>query len=261
MRKGAAASVSRSVTLADHAATLLPAARIVRPKGGGPFPVVLQMHGCGGCKPFQAAYAESLAGAGIAAVVIDSFAPRGISTLEGYATVCTGLRLRGAERAADLFALFAWIRVQPWADPKRVLAAGWSHGAWTVMDALALPPTRIADATGLSDVPEEPLQGLAGAFLVYPYCGAASLSPRHGWRFTPKTTAIVAGRDAVVGAHRPGAVLSGLRGAAPDAIDLRVFPEATHAFDEPEARDPRMRFSPERAAETRALLIGHALSL
>ena len=242
-----------------HAARLLPAAQILKPQGPGPFPVVLQMHGCGGCKPFQRTYAESLAEAGVAAVVIDSFAPRGISTVQAYATVCTGLRLWGAQRAADLFALYAWVRAQPWADPSRILAAGWSHGGWTVMDALALPRDRLAAATGLADLAAEPLEGLAGAFLVYPYCGAASLTARHGWRFTPKTTAIVAGRDSVVGARRPLAVLEGIQSRGAE-MDVRLFPEATHAFDEPGAKDVRMSFSPERAAQTRALLIELALS-
>lgn len=243
-----------------HLARLLPALQIVKPEGRGPFPVVLQMHGCGGCKPFQRAYAESLAAAGVAAVVIDSFAHRGISTAQAYALVCTGLRLWGSERASDLFALYPWVRLQPWADPGRILAAGWSHGAWTIMDALALPHERIAAVTGLEDAPPEPLAGLAGAFLVYPYCGAASLSGHHGWRFYPKTTAILAGRDSVVGVRRPKAVLEGLRRRSPD-IGLIHFPEATHAFDEPDIKDPRMRFNPRRAAETRALLIESALSL
>lgn len=233
---------------------------MVKPQGAGPFPLVLQLHGCGGCKPFQMAYAEGLAASGVAALVLDSFAPRGISTLQAYATVCTGARLRGAERAGDLFAIYAWAKAQPWADPCRIVAAGWSHGAWTVMDALALPPERIIAASGLTDAPPEPLAGLAGVFLVYPYCGLASLSARNGWRFTPKTTAIVAGRDSVVGVQRPMAVLDGLRRRAPDRVDLRLFPEATHSYDEPDTKDLRMRFNPERAAETRALLIAQALS-
>lgn len=254
------APAARRSLMETHQARLLPAVQIVKPGGRGPFPVVLQMHGCGGCKSFQRAYAESLAAAGVAALVIDSFAHRGMSTAEAYALVCTGLRLRGGERAADLFALYAWVRQQVWADPDRILAAGWSHGAWTIMDALALPQERIVAVTGLTDAPNEPLAGLAGAFLVYPYCGAASLSARHFWRFYPETKAILAGRDSVVGVSRPRAVLESLRRRSPK-IGIVFFPEATHAFDEPDVKDPRMRFNPRRAAETRALLIKSALSL
>ncbi len=255
----ARADVRLPATLAERAEVLLSAAVVLRPEGDGPFPVALQMHGCGGCKPFQRTYAESLVEAGAAAVIIDSFAPRGIGTVEAYATVCTALQLRGAERAGDLFALYAWVRRQPWADPSRIVAAGWSHGGWTVMDALALRSNDIEEATGLTDAPAEPLEGLAGAFLVYPYCGMVSLSDRRGWRFAPPTTAIVAGRDRIVGTQHPIAVMDRLN-AGGAAIDVRLFPEATHSFDEPEAADLRVRFSPERAAEARALLRARVLN-
>jgi dienelactone hydrolase len=249
------AQAMASETVADRAHALMAHAFIARPPGPGPFPVVLQMHGCGGCKPFQRHYAEAVVQAGGAAVVVDSFAHREIGTWEAYATVCTGARLRGAQRAGDLFAVYDWVRAQPWVDPARVIAAGWSHGAWTVMDALALPSDHFASATGLQGLAQEPLAGLAGVFLVYPYCGIASLSSRNGWRFAPRGVAIVAGRDRVVGARQPLAVLNGL---VADGAPLTVltFPEATHAFDERESSDFRVRYSEERTREATNALIG-----
>jgi dienelactone hydrolase len=244
-----------NATVAERQRLLLDHVHIERPEGRGPFPTVLMMHGCGGCKPFQRDYARAIRQAGGAAIVIDSFGHRGISTLEGFATVCTGLRLRGAERAGDLFAMFQWARMQPWADPARISVAGWSHGGWTVMDALALRGEDLISETGLTDLPAEPLIGVAGAFLVYPYCGVLSLSDSRGWRIAPPTQAIVAGRDRVVGRRRPLQVLEGLiaRGAP---VSVTVFPEATHSFDEGETRDIRMRYSPERTRETEAMLVG-----
>jgi dienelactone hydrolase len=241
------------VSIAERQQALLAHAHIERPEGRGPFPTVLLMHGCGGCKPFQRRYAQAMKQAGAAAIVIDSFAHRGIGRLEAYSSVCTGLRLRGAERAGDLFAMHLWARMQPWADAARITAAGWSHGGWTVMDALALRSEELARETGIHDLPAEPLIGLAGAFLVYPYCGIASLSDSRGWRIAPPTRAIVAGRDSVVGRRRPVQVLERLiaRGAP---IEVTVFPEATHAFDESEAADMRVRYSEERTRETEGLL-------
>ncbi|MEO6377912.1 MAG: dienelactone hydrolase family protein, partial [Caulobacteraceae bacterium] len=81
-----------------HAAKLLEHTTIVRPDGPGPSPVVVQLHGCGGIQPMQMRYAETARTAGVAALVVDSLAPRGIGRREAQLTVCTGLRLRGAER-------------------------------------------------------------------------------------------------------------------------------------------------------------------
>ena len=39
--------------------------------------------------------------AGVAAVIIDSFKPRGMSRLDGHLFVCSGAMLRGSQRAAD----------------------------------------------------------------------------------------------------------------------------------------------------------------
>ncbi|MEO6380262.1 MAG: prolyl oligopeptidase family serine peptidase, partial [Caulobacteraceae bacterium] len=122
--------------LAAHAATLLEHTTIVRPDGPGPLPVVVQLHGCGGIQPMQMRYAETARAAGVAALVVDSLAPRGIGRREAQLTICTGLRLRGAERAVDLLAMLHWLRSQPWADPARIAVAGWSHGAWAIMDAM-----------------------------------------------------------------------------------------------------------------------------
>jgi dienelactone hydrolase len=111
--------------------------QVIRPDGPGPFPVVVQRHGCGGVQPLQRRYAEAARAAGVAAVILDSLAPRGIGRHEACATVCTGLRLRGGERAGDLTAILDWLDDQPWADRTRLAAAGWSHGGWSIMEALA----------------------------------------------------------------------------------------------------------------------------
>jgi dienelactone hydrolase len=108
-------------------------------------------------------------------------------------------------------------------------------------------------ATGIVDLPPEPLDGLAGVFLVYPYAGAASFAGRRDWRLAPRCTAIVAGRDHVVGAQAPRAALERqhARGAP---IRIVHFEHATHAFEDKFAEDPRVRFDPELVAREHALL-------
>ncbi|MGE0827804.1 MAG: dienelactone hydrolase family protein [Hyphomonadaceae bacterium] len=212
---------------------------IVKPEGAGPFPVVLQFHGCGGVKSFQRLYAEAARDAGWAAIIVDSYAHRGITRLGAYATVCTGARLWGGERAGDLFAALAFARAQDWADASRLAVAGWSHGGWTVLDALAMSD-ELAQRTTKLDLPGQPLQGLIGAFLIYPYVGPGCIAALRGLRHKPPMHAIVCGQDWIVGPKSPARVLNRFAAAgAPVKID--TFATGTHAFDELDPKDLRVR--------------------
>jgi len=229
-------------TLAQRVARLEPHFKVRRPQRTGRVPVVLMLHGCGGQRPFQNQMAEIAAEAGAAAVQVDSFAPRNLSRAAAIATVCTGAQLHGRERAGDLYAAVAWARSQAWADPARIVAMGWSHGGWTVMDALALRSgAEMARCTGLQDLPEEPLHGLAAAFIVYPYASVGSYCGRRDWRVAPKSVAVLCGRDYIVGTPRGPLERQRARGAP---IDIHFFAEATHAFEDEWAEDPRVRYNP-----------------
>jgi dienelactone hydrolase len=225
-----------------------------RPQTAQRAPVLLMLHGCGGPRRFLNEMAEVAVANGAAAVTIDSYTPRRISRLAALTTVCTGGRLQGRERAADLFAAMHWSRAQSWIDPQRIIAAGWSHGAWTIIDALALRSgAEMMRVTGLSELPCEPLRGLAGAFLAYPYAGVGSYAGRRDWRLSPSTVAIVCGRDYIVGTKTPRAALERQR-ARGAPIEIALFPDATHAFEDPLAADPRVRFDPDATAREHALL-------
>lgn len=205
-------------------------ARVIKPEGPGPFPVMVQLHGCGGVQPFQSAYAEVARTEGVAAVVVDSLGPRGISRLRAKTTVCTGLALRARERAFDLAAVVARLHEEPWADPARIGAAGWSHGAWTLMEALVAP-----EECGLAGE-------LKTAVLIYPYAGPLSRTALKGWGGRrPEVYVCLAGRDAVVGRRGPRAAVDRLRGEGL-SVTLLDLPDATHAFDDEFASDPRSRF-------------------
>ena len=228
--------------VAAQAARLEPHLTLIRPMRPGPLPVVVQMHGCGGLTPNQQRrYAEAASAAGVAAVIVDSMTPRGISQLEARMTVCTGLRLRGAERASDVVAILHWLQGQPWADTSRVAVAGWSHGAWAIMEALA-------------ERRPAPLP-IAAAILVYPYCGPPSRTITRGWGANrPAVHAVIGGRDSVVGRHLPERAL---RRLAADGLVCRTLfhPEATHAFDEDDYKDPRTRYRPDLTDQTLAFYV------
>ena len=215
---------------------LMAAAELLLPGGKGPFPVVVQMHGCGGVQPMQRRYAEAARKAGVAVVILDSLAPRGIGRRDAQLTVCTGLRLRGGERAEDLRIALDWIGAQPWADASSLAAAGWSHGAWSVMEALA------------ADDGHRGVAGLKLATLFYPYAGPLARTASHGWgRNRPAVMACLAGRDAVVGRLAPRRAIARLQADHLD-VELIDLPNATHCFDDDAASDPRTVCRPDLAA-------------
>lgn len=246
--------LSATMRSGEWGARVADASKVFRPEGPGPFPVALILHGCGGKTPFLEAYARVAVEAGWAAVVVDSFAPRGISPLRAKLTVCTGTVLRGLERSGDIFAMLAWLEDQPWADAERVFLAGWSHGGWAIMDGYAIGPNA-ARATGVVDADPLKLRArVKGALLVYPYAAYPSLTSNQGWGDLQgtgdlKVFSVVAGKDQVVGWKYPQKALERLKRDGL-AVDTAFYPDATHAFDDDRANDPRARYRPDLFART-----------
>lgn len=244
---------------ATWGAKVLQHSRVFKPEGAGPFPVALILHGCGGKTPFLEAYAQTAVAAGYAAIVVDSLKPRGMSPLDAKLTVCTGVRLRGLKRAADLFAVMAWLEDQAWADHQRIFLAGWSHGGWTIMDGYAVGDNA-ARITGLADADPMMLRSrVKGALLVYPYAGYPSLTSRQGWgEAGPKVWSVLAGKDQVVGWKYAKAAFDRLSRDGL-AVDTVFHADATHAFDDDKANDPRSRYRLDLFGQTRDYF-SHALT-
>ncbi len=217
----------------------------------GPVPAVLLLSGCGGLRQVQADYAEALNAAGLAAVVVDSFALRGIGRNGARLTVCTGARMWGQVRAADLFAALEIVRADPRLDAERLALVGWSHGGWTILDALSFA-AEAAPPPGLEALPEAPLRGVRASLLVYPYCGAPVRARERPLPPGTPVTALLVSEDLIAPAEDCQALLEARRreGAAADYV-LREG--LTHAFDAPDQPpDPRMRYDAEAAAASRA---------
>lgn len=216
-------------------------------------PVVVMLHGCGRPDGPQLHYARAAAAAGIASIIVDSYAARQIDMVQAATLVCTGARLWGRERAGDLLAALHWARQQSWVDPDRLGALGWSHGGWTVMDALALTDA-IPRHAGLTDVPARPFEGLRHAMAIYPWCGAGSHTTDRGWQTVVPFTVVVGGRDTVA---RPGPIFRAVARLEDDAVPVLVehFPEATHSFDEDNSINPLTVRSPARRDEAVALFV------
>src|ERR671934_3168358 len=86
-----------SVALKSNDATIRGA--VSKPTGGGPFPAMILLHGCGGPQPGNALWAAELNKWGYVTIEIDSFVHRGVRE------ICTDpTRVTVSERVVDAYA-------------------------------------------------------------------------------------------------------------------------------------------------------------
>ena len=213
---GTAAAQTReplSMTSRWRGQPLTMTATLVLPPGTAKLPVMVLHHGSSGvseAREFR--YANELAGMGVAALVIDSFKPRNVTSTVRDQTAVTGMNMIDDATAA-LRALTTHTRL----DAQRAGIAGFSKGgtsAWQV---------------ALENVVAERLPaGLRYRLHVpfYPACGAQ-------YRVRPTGApiyALLGARDTYVGVEPCLAYAAKFR-AAGAPIETRVYPNAGHGFD------------------------------
>jgi|HubBroStandDraft_4_1064222.scaffolds.fasta_scaffold141107_2 dienelactone hydrolase len=113
---------------------------LFRPSGPGRFPAAILMHGCDGLNwhmprrggwPLLETYAERFVGLGYAALVLDSFEPRGIEQ------ACNQpLTVSPERRAWDALSAARYLIGTGLVDPDRLVIEGHSHGAVAVLVAM-----------------------------------------------------------------------------------------------------------------------------
>ena len=240
----------------ERIALLEPSYKIVKPEGDGPFPVVLLFHGCGGLvgadgpKEIMDRYAAAATEVGYAALIVDSFTPRGITFGKQTKKVCSGRRLLGGKRAGDVVASLAYAMELPYAEPDGFVLAGWSHGGWTVMDAMVSDLKR-SWPRGLQRPPADLYDHVAGVYLTYPYCGFPAKGRKEGWSHPIPAHIVVAGND-IVAKPKPceEAFANMARSGVP--FEITRFETMTHAFDE-EDQTPTSPFVYDPEATEEAL--------
>ena len=236
---------------AEHQAFIRDYVTIVTPdNGAAPYPTVIQFHGCAGMREaFHENWAARANAAGYAVMLVDSNTARGIGYEESLKTVCEGKTLLGQERAGDVLAAIAIAQEDARLDTERLVLAGWSHGAWTVMDFLTMDMNgrRPANLTQEELIAPE----IDGAVLFYPHCGRGALSQFRAWRQTPQTLAFIAGRDTIVDPE-PCVTFFSAKKNAGDPVDLVIYPEADHIFDDATLRDEHPEYYDENAARDAA---------
>ncbi|MBU1348375.1 MAG: dienelactone hydrolase family protein [Alphaproteobacteria bacterium] len=240
-------------TLAERWDRLKPTLAVRRPDGAGPFPVVLIFPGCGGVREHLHRYADAAVDAGWMAVTVESFLARGWSDAFVRTFVCTGLLLRGGTRAGDVMAAATGVKSLPDVDPGRIVLAGWSHGAWAIMDLMTEKLERRGEAM-IVDPANADLGGVVGAFMPYPYVAFPARSRWFRWRRALDALVIIPTRDHLADRAVYERALDHAREAGSKIEEWLV--DATHAFDEPGLTHPKIRHDPKATAESIRRFVG-----
>jgi len=190
-------------------------ATVYWPSGPGPFPALVIHHGSGGLSAArEGRYAREMVAMGVAAVVIDSFKPRGVtSTVEDQSAVT------GADFNLDALGALKALGGNPRIDRTKIGITGFSKGGTSTLMA---SHERLVTAAGVP-------AGLRYALHVpfYPSCASQY--------YQPKTTGapiymLLGGADTYVGAEPCQTYAEALR-AGGAHIEVTVFPGAMHGFD------------------------------
>jgi len=237
-----------------HAARLAQHMRISMPEGDGPFPTVLQFHGCGSSLSSQDDWAAFLNENGYGAIIVDSLSPRGISREEALTSVCTGFQLTSIERAGDIIAAVRYAETLENVDANNLFVAGWSHGGWSIMDLLTLDlPNEVPP--NLTNASWDDLSSVRGAVLIYPYCGFPSRSEPHGWQHMIPATVFMGDNDPIAPAEDCMRAFDRLRGDGAE-VETRIFEDADHDYDVSRHETfHRDRFNEDATAETREAVL------
>ncbi|MGB1882856.1 MAG: dienelactone hydrolase family protein [Gammaproteobacteria bacterium] len=218
---------SRAVALAEHIELSLPPRE-------GPHPLAVLMPGCLSWHPHHELWRTQLLEQGFAVLHVDSFTAAGITSRAAMQReVCTGRRLTGADRAGDLIAVLNVMIERPDIDGARVLAWGWSHGAFSLFETLMRLEAGI-QPPNLDDLPPPATLSFEAVFLYYPYCGPGSLDGSDGYPSATSTLVFHGDRDVITNprACRRRAQLLAAAGADIEFVSLAG---AGHWFDNHQA--------------------------
>jgi dienelactone hydrolase len=179
-------------------------------------PAVIMLHGSGGVlSARELTYGPQLAAMGVAALVVDSFAPRrdkATGFIERLLEITESMVL------ADAYAGLAFLAGRPEIDPSRVVLAGFSYGAMSTMYALSAGIAERLAPDGLR---------FAGHVAFYGPCIA---------RFEDRRTTgapllmLYGGRDELIDPERCAAFAGDMR-AGGSPVETIVYPEAVHQWD------------------------------
>ena len=131
---------------------------LIKPKGNGPFPAVVLLHGCDGMggtgSDSYNRWASRLKSWGYVILQVDSFGPRGDSFICSNDELMKKYVPKRAMDAHDAQSYLAGLR---FVDPKRIAVMGWSHGA-------------LSTIASVSETPGKNVVPFQASIAFYPYC-------------------------------------------------------------------------------------------
>jgi dienelactone hydrolase len=225
-------------------------------------PAVVMMHGRAGpystnvknSGPYKAStlskrhkmWGESWSALGYVAVLVDSFGPRGFPG--GFGRYTINQRPDAVNevtvRPLDAYGALAYLRSRSDVAAERIGLQGWSNGGSAALAAMAV------DAPGLAS----PAMGFRAALVFYAGCGLRGHFDAQGYRPYATVLAFHGTADEETSPQRCRRLIERSRSLGGD-ISLRLYPGATHGFDDP----GRQKEPPNRAATADAKMSSEAL--
>jgi dienelactone hydrolase len=193
-------------------------ATLVRPAGEGPFPAVVQLHGCGGLEAQSYRWARWLAAQGYVALVVDSFGPRNVK----------GDCRSGPDeppitaRFDDAFGALRYLQSQPFVVRDRIAAIGWSQGGVYAMAVINGPSLERAKKRGVL----LPSVGFAAGIGIYPG-GCFSLVNQ---QVVSPLLVLIGAADDWTPAAKCAEMVNAMKSRGADAA-IVIYPGAYHYFD------------------------------
>ena len=228
---------------------------LFRPPGDEARPAVVMMHGCSGLLaksgrffPLYRAWAREFLKQGYVVLVVDSAKSR------GFGQTCSASEARKVmwrDRPKDAYAALRYLQAQPFVRADRIALVGWSQGGGVVL--LTISDKSIGRPAGLAN-------DFAAAVAFYPGACAEKFQtqpftavPPQGWT-THVPLLVLFGEDDVWTELKPCETFLSAAKARGNAIELRTYAHAVHAFDAPGL--PRTELPQYRAPDGRIPVIG-----
>jgi dienelactone hydrolase len=206
-----------------------------RHEGDAPRPAVVLMHGCSGLLnrqgriiPLYRAWMRALFAQGFDVLAVDSAASR------GFGQTCTAGpdRIRmWRDRPKDAYAALAWLQAQPHVTADRIALMGWSQGGGVVL--LSINNKSIGRPAGLA-------QDFKTAVAFYPGACSDKLQSKpftevepQSWTTSLPLLVLFGAADNWTPLPPCQAFIDGAK-ARGNPVELKVYPNAGHAFDAPD---------------------------
>jgi dienelactone hydrolase len=215
----------------EHFNFLKPHFEIVKPSSGKKFPTVIMFHACGGPYPYLDSWQKFFSDSGIASIQVDSTGPRGMNRRTAIRTVCSGFDLQGQERAGDVYSVLANLDQFSWIDNDNLFIAGWSHGAYTLMDFMTMNDDLVP--SNILDFNQNAIPRIKGKITFYPHCGILNLSQKYKWRTRTPSLVFLADQDGFGLATQPSDCIELFQSMNKNEkyIDYYLMENSTHVFD------------------------------